>query len=213
MDQRDLIKTIVEALCGQLNGEPPKTVSIPVGVSNRHVHLCQADVERLFGEGHQLQPVKELSQPGYYVSRETVTLAGPKGAISGVKVLGPTRPHTQVELLQTDTFLLGIKAEVRESGRRAESQPITIVGPEGSVTEKMGVLVAMRHIHTSPVEAQRLGVHDGQVVAVRITGPRAGVLEQVVIRIAEGLHTEMHIDIDEANAMAIKNGQTVELML
>lgn len=203
-----LIKTIVTTL-----DTPAEAARVPVGVSNRHVHLSQPDVEKLFGAGHQLQPERELSQPGYYAARETVLLAGPKGAIPGVRVLGPTRAHTQVELLWSDTFSLGVKTDIRESGRRAQSGPITIVGPVGTIIEDRGVLVAKRHLHTNPDDAHRLGLQEGQLVAVRTGGDRAALLEEVVVRIGEGIQTELHLDTEEANAAAVKNGQTVELVL
>ena len=209
MDQKALVNAIVEAL----QHATGNSVKIPVGVSNRHVHLSQPDVERLFGEGYQLQPEKELSQPGYFAARETVILAGPKGVIQGVRVLGPTRTHSQVEVLRSDTFVLGIQAEIRESGCRSKTQPVTIIGPRGTVVEDMGVLIAKRHIHTNPEDAGRLGLREGQLIAAYAGGDRAVLLKQVVVRISEGLRTELHLDTEEANAAAVQNGHTVDLVV
>lgn len=209
MDQKQLVNAIVEALQHVSRGP----VRIPVGVSNRHVHLSQPDVERLFGEGYQLQPEKNLSQPGYFAARETVILAGPRGVIQGVRVLGPPRTHSQVEVLRSDTFVLGIQAEIKESGQRLKAQPVTIIGPKGTVVEDMGVLVAKRHIHTNPDDARRLGLREGQLIAVHMDGDRAALLKQVVVRISEGLKTELHLDTEEANAVAVQNGQTVEIVV
>lgn len=209
MEQHELIESIVKAVCRA--SKPP--VMIPVGVSNRHIHLSQKDLEHLFGPGAQLHPAHELSQKGYYAAKETVLIAGPKGAIPNVRVLGPCRTHSQVELLRSDTRKLGISAPLRLSGKRAKSDPITIVGPKGSIVEEMGVIVAWRHIHMSSEYAQQAGLHDGDVVRVRTGGHRALLLDQVVIRVADGFDPELHIDVDEANAAELMNGDMVELVI
>lgn len=208
MNQQALIQSIVEAVCQAAK----PSITVPVGVSNRHIHLSQEDVERLFGAGAQLHPDRALSQKGYYAARETVLLAGPKGAIPRVRVLGPPRSHTQVELLRSDTRQLGIRVPLRLSGARAPSEPVTIVGPRGSIVERMGVIVAWRHVHLCPKDAAELGLKDGDVVKIRCGGDRALLLDQVIIRIGEGFAPELHIDIDEANAAELSNGQQVTLI-
>ena len=153
---------------------------IPVGVSNRHIHLSQEDLERIFGPGYQLTPTKDLSQPGQYACKETVTICGPKGAIEKVRVLGPVRSKTQIEILAGDCFKLGVKTQAKLSGDLAGTPGITIIGPKGSVEVKEGLIIAQRHIHMTLKDAENLGVHDGQIVSIQIEGPRGGLLSNVI---------------------------------
>lgn len=194
----------------ELGKEPVvKDDLIPVGISNRHIHLSQQDLDKLFGSGYQLTKLKDLSQPGQYACQECVTLCGPKGVISKVRVLGPVRPETQVEILASDTFTLGIKGEVRLSGDLVGTKGATIVGPKGSVELNRGVILAKRHIHMLPAEAERFGVVDGQSVAIEFTGERGGTLNQVIIRVTDNSGLECHIDTEEANALGVKPGTKV----
>lgn len=186
---------------------------IPVGVSNRHVHLCRKDMDILFGKDSELTVYRDLSQKGYYAAEETVTLAGPRGALSRVRLLGPLRESTQIELLASDRFTLGIEPPVRESGIQALAPTITIVGPKGTVINNMGGMVAWRHIHMNTKEANQLGIKDGAYVKVKVRGDRGLVFSNVKIRIGEAFRTELHLDSDEANAAGIKNGDLVEIVL
>lgn len=185
---------------------------ILVGVSNRHLHLSAADLETLFGPGAQLTPIKDLGQPGQYACDETVTLSGPKGSIERVRVLGPVRSRTQVEVSLTDAYRLGIRPPVRESGDLAGSAPIIIAGPCGRVDLQEGAILAWRHIHMHTDDAAAYGVKDGDVVKVRVGGDRATVFENVIIRVSDTYALEMHVDTDEANAALLQNGQAVELI-
>ncbi|MEE1371811.1 MAG: phosphate propanoyltransferase, partial [Parolsenella sp.] len=188
----------------------PLTVS--VGVSGRHVHLSQEDLEALFGAGYELTPIKELSQPGQFAAKETVTLVGPKGVIERVRVLGPVRPSTQVEVLRGDTFKLGVPACVRMSGKLEGTPGITLAGPHGTVALPQGVIVAARHIHMTCDEAAKRGLHDGQVVSIAFGGERGGRLDNVVVRANNTSALDCHIDTEEANAFGIKNGSVVEII-
>ncbi|MGB9803446.1 phosphate propanoyltransferase [Desulfofundulus sp.] len=185
---------------------------IPVAVSNRHVHLSQKDLEILFGPGYQLQKLRDLSQPGQYACQETVTLVGPKGVLEKVRVLGPVRPRTQVEISISDCFKLGVRAPLRDSGDLDGSAPITLVGPVGSVTIPEGCIIAARHIHMSPADAARFGVKDRDKVYVRAKGPRAVTFAEVLVRVHENYRLEMHVDMDEANAVGLQNGDLVEII-
>ena len=185
---------------------------VPVGVSARHIHLTQQDVETLFGEGYQLTKKKDL-MGGQFACNETVTIVGLKlRAIENVRVLGPVRKASQIEISSTDAMKLGIKAPVRESGDVAGSAPIAVVGPKGAIYMKEGCIVAMRHIHMSPADAAAAGVHDGDIVSVRVENERGTVFNQVKIRVNESFTLEMHIDTDEANASKIKTGDKVTII-
>ncbi len=178
---------------------------VPIGISNRHIHLSQEDLEVCFGKGYELTPIKDLSQPGQFACKETMTVAGPKGAIEKVRILGPTRKQSQVELLAGDNFKLGIKAPLRMSGDLKDSAGVTLIGTEGSVCLKEGAIVAARHIHMSPSDAERYGVENGQIVCLELDGPRGGVLQNVVIRADEKGLLDCHLDTEEANAMGLSS--------
>ncbi len=185
---------------------------VPVGVSNRHIHLSQADVETLFGAGHQLTKKKEL-MGGQFACEECCTIVGLKlRAIENVRVLGPARKATQVEISYTDARKLGISVPVRESGDTKGSAPIAIVGPKGAVYLNEGCIVAARHIHMSPSDAAKAGVNDGDYVKVRVENERGTTFENVKIRVDESFTLEMHIDTDEANASDIKQGDRVAIV-
>ena len=179
---------------------------IPIEVSAHHVHLSQADVDKLFGPGHQLTPEHELSQPGQFASAEKVNLIGPKGKISNVRVLGPTRKETQVEIAMTEQFKVGIQPPIRESGDLANTPGIVLEGPHGSSTIERGVICAQRHIHMSPEDAMRFRLRDKYVVRVRIQGERELIFGDVVVRVNPSYRLAMHIDTDEGNAASIRTG-------
>ncbi len=187
-------------------------MKLPIALSNRHVHLSQADIETLFGAGHKLVELKPLSQPGQYACEEKVDLVGPKGTIKGVRVLGPARPNTQVEISLSDGFALGVKAPIKESGDIAGTPGVKLVGPAGEVELTEGVIVASRHIHMSLDDAAKFGVEDKQIVKVRTFGPRSVVFENVLVRANANFALEMHVDVEEGNAAAVRNGEEVELI-
>lgn len=184
---------------------------VPVGVSNRHIHLSREDMEMLFGPGQNLTRMKAMKQPGQYAAEETVTLKGPKGELRRVRVLGPFRKQTQVEISVSDGFALGIKAPMRMSGDLDESAGLEIVGPLGSVKLEQGVIVAQRHIHMHPEDAKKAGVSNGDIVNVEAPGMRGGILKNVAVRVSEASALEIHIDVEEANALGLKNNDQVRI--
>lgn len=177
-----------------------ETFRIPISASVRHVHLCRKDVEALFGPGHQLTPAKELSQPGQFACEETVTVCGPKECVDRVRVLGPERKETQLEISRTDEFKLGLDAPIRASGDLEGSPGVRLEGPAGVVDLEKGVIQAARHIHMTPADAERLGVKDRQWVMVRVGGERGVIFDDVLVRVKESYLLDMHLDTDEANA-------------
>ena len=213
MNQKEieaLTKLVIS--CMQAGQEKGDGFQVPVGVSNRHIHLSQKDVETLFGPGHQLTKKKEL-MGGQYACEECCTIVGLKlRAIENVRVLGPARKATQVEISYTDARKLGINVPVRESGDIAGSAPIAIVGPKGAVYCKEGCIVAARHIHMSPADASRAGVSDGDYVSVKMDNERGTTFDQVKIRVDESFTLEMHIDTDEANAACVPGSCIGEIL-
>ncbi len=185
---------------------------VPIGVSARHIHLSQEHVELLFGQGYELTEMKPLSQPGQYAANETVAVVGPKGNFAKVRILGPARKRTQLEVSRTDAFALGVNPPVRESGDTKGSAGIKLQGPAGEVTIEEGVIVAARHIHFHTSDAERFGIADKQSLRVRFAGERGVVFENVVARVSEQFALDMHIDTDEANAAGVKNGDMAEII-
>lgn len=186
---------------------------VPVGVSNRHIHLSAAHVEALFGKGYELQPMKELSQPGQYACKEQLTIIGPSmRPIEKVRVLGPVRKATQVEISRTDSYTLKVKAPVRESGSIAGTPGLTIVGPKGVVTISEGCIIANRHIHMSPADGQAFGVKDGEYVNVEVDGERRTKWYDVQVRVHPDFRLEMHVDTDDANAVGLPCGSQVRVV-
>ena len=185
---------------------------VPIGVSARHIHLTQEHVETLFGEGYHLTKRKEL-MGGQFASNETVTIVGLKlRAIENVRILGPVRSKSQVEISATDAIRLGVKAPIRESGNLSGSAGIAVVGPKGAIYLNEGCIIAKRHIHMSPKDAMAAGVHDGDVVSVKADNERGTVFNHVQIRVDDSFTLEMHIDTDEANAAKIATGDTVKII-
>ena len=183
---------------------------IGVGISNRHVHLSESDLAILFGSGAKLTPLRELVQPGQFATEETVDLIGPKTTLRGIRVIGPTRPQTQVEISTTDAYALGVNATVRESGKLSDSPGVLIKGPAGEVELSEGVIVALRHIHLSPSEAEEAGLKDKDLVDIQTFGSRPVIFQNVLVRSGDAHKKEFHIDLDEANAAGVANGQDVE---
>ncbi|MET0658797.1 MAG: phosphate propanoyltransferase [Steroidobacteraceae bacterium] len=186
---------------------------IPVAISARHAHLSQPTIDRLFGSSYQLHPRTELSQHGQYAAEETVTLIGPRGSISHVRLMGPPRPDDQIEISRTDEFTLGIDAPLRLSGDLHDSPGITLEGPAGRATIAHGVISARRHIHMNPDDAARYGVRDLQSVQVKIDSlGRDLIFGDVIVRVSPAFSLELHLDTDEANAAALRAGDLAELI-
>jgi len=189
-----------------------KGFMVPIGVSARHIHLTQDHVEKLFGPGYMLTKKKDL-MGGQFASNEMVTIVGLKlRAIENVRILGPVRDASQLEISSTDAIKLGIKVPIRESGNIANSSPIAIVGPKGAIYLDEGCIVAMRHIHMSPKDAADAGVKDGDIVSVKADNDRGTIFNHVKIRVNPSYTLEMHIDTDEANASNIATGQVVTIL-
>ena len=186
---------------------------VPVGISARHIHLTQEHVEKLFGKGYQLTKKKEL-MGGQFASNEQCTIVGLKlRAIENVRILGPVRPSSQVEISATDARTLGIKVPTRQSGETAGSSPIALVGPKGAIYLEEGCIVAARHIHMCPEDAAAAGLKDNDFVTVRMGNERGALLDNVKVRVHETFTTEMHIDTDEANACQVKQDELAAIIL
>ncbi|WP_019122964.1 phosphate propanoyltransferase [Brevibacillus massiliensis] len=182
---------------------------VPVGVSNRHVHLSPEDVEALFGTGYALTRLRNLSQPGQFAAQEQVTLLGPQGLIHGVRILGPARGASQVEISRTDGFRLGIHPPVRLSGLIEGTPGITLIGPKGCVVLQQGVIVAKCHVHMSPDDAAAFGVANGDSLILETAGERPIIFPEVAVRVSPHFVLDFHIDLDEANAANLKTGDKV----
>ena len=187
-------------------------MKINVGVSNRHIHLKQEDLDVLFGIGYELNVYKKLNQIGEFASRDLVTIKTDKGEITNVRILGPIRSYTQIEISKTDAFKLGINPPVRTSGDIENSSPITIVGPKGILNLNEGCIIADRHIHITPKEAQEFGLIDTQEVSLKVDGIKGGILDHVHLKVSENAYFEAHLDTDDANAHLIKDGDIVEII-
>lgn len=185
---------------------------VPVGLSNRHVHLSEADLQTLFGEGYELTELKPLSQPGQYAANEVVDVVGPKRTLSKVRILGPTRPSSQVEVSITDSFYLGAKVPIRNSGDLEGTPGCKLIGPKGEVELSQGLIAAARHIHMHTDDGAALDLKDKDIVRVKIPGDRGMILENVLIRVHETYALDMHIDTDEGNAGLVRNGDLVEII-
>ena len=210
------IEAIVKKIVSEMDVPAAKAddLTIPVGISNRHIHLSREDLDTLFGAGYELTPIKDLSQPGQYACKEQLTIIGPSmRPIEGVRVLGPIRKESQVEISVTDSFVLKVKPPVRESGSLVGSAPITIIGPKGIVTLKQGCIIANRHIHMSPADGARFGVKDGDYITVdAFSSTKRTRWFDVQVRVSDKFCLEMHVDTDDANAVGFKNGSTVTMV-
>jgi putative phosphotransacetylase len=206
---KDKIREIVQEI---VKNTLQESKSVPIAASNRHIHLSPEHVERLFGRGYQLNKLKELSQPNQFAAKETVTLIGPKGKIANVRVLGPARGSTQVEVSLFDGFTLGVTPPIRTSGDIKGSESIIIQGPRGQVKIEEGLICAARHIHMHTSDAEAFRLADGDYVQVKTNGDRGVIFTNVLIRVSPKYKLEMHIDLDEANAANITNGQLGEIV-
>ena len=207
------LRTLVNKVIETVKDGNAAEGDIPIGISNRHIHLTKEHVEILFGKDYRLTKLKDLSQPGQYACKEQLTIVGPSmRAIEGVRVLGPERKKSQVEISRTDSYVLKVKPPVRESGDLDGSAPITIIGPRGIVTLEEGCIIANRHIHMSEEEANVFGVRDGDYADVEINGERRSLFYDVQIRVHKDFRLEMHIDTDDANAAGVANGFKVKLI-
>ncbi|TMW71033.1 phosphate propanoyltransferase [Alteribacter natronophilus] len=216
---RELIKetvarTLEHRSAEQVDSTSPqlKPGQVPIAVSNRHIHLSETAVERLFGKGYRLTKKKDLSQPGQFAAEETVTIIGPKGRIERVRVLGPARGNTQVEVSLYDGFTLGVTPPVRNSGDIEGTPGVKIQGPRGQLTIDKGLICAARHIHMHPDDAERFGVKDQDFVSVHAPSERPVTFDHTLIRVSEKYRLEMHVDLDEANAAGMKSGTVGNLI-
>lgn len=207
-----MIAQEVKYLLGQQTQAAKQAWHIPVAVSARHIHLSQDHVEALFGKGYKLKKMRDLSQPEGWAAEETVAVIGPKGSFDSVRILGPTRNATQIEVSKTDTFTLGVEAPVRPSGKLEHTPSIKLRGAAGQI-ETNGLIIAARHIHMSPEDAQKMELKDGDYVDVRLDGERGISFANTLVRVKDSYVTEMHIDTDEANAAGIAFSTKGELVI
>lgn len=212
MIDEKLIELVTENVIKVLNSDEKADEGIKVGVSARHVHLSQEDLETLFGKGHQLT-VKKYLMGGQFAAEECVTLVSPSlRSIEGVRVLGPVRSQSQVEISRTDTFKLKVSPPVRPSGKLSGSAPMALVGPKGSIFLNEGTIIANRHIHFDLADAEKYGVKDNDIVDVEIASAKPTRYYNVQVRVHKDFNTEMHIDTDDANAAGIKTGDMVSII-
>ena len=211
LDRGTIEQIVREIVLAQVGGMPGKP-NLVVSVSARHCHLTDADVETLFGPGHKLTIAKDLYQDGFYAAEETVMVVGPKRRmLPTVRVLGPTRPQSQLELAFTDGISLGIDIPVRPSGKIEGTPGCVLVGPRGVVELKQGVIRAERHVHMGPVDAEFYGVKDGDRMSLRVRSTCTVVFDDLLVRVGKKIKLEVHLDTDEANACDIDHASTVEL--
>lgn len=225
MAKEEIVKQIVKEVLKKINREN-KSVEIEdttinkkerilyCNYSNRHCHISREHLDILYGEGYQLTKLKDLIQHGEFASNEVLTMVGPKGVAFPIRILGPVRSKTQVEISRTDSFKIKIKrVPVRQSGNIAGTPGCVLVGPNGAVTLKEGVVVAMRHVHFTPDDADYFDVKDGEMLKVRLESPdRTTIFEKVVARVKSSYALEMHIDVDEANAAGVGQMTPAEII-
>jgi putative phosphotransacetylase len=185
---------------------------VPIGISARHIHLSAQHINQLFGNGYYLKVMKELSQPGQFAAEETVAVIGPKGKFDKVRILGPARKQTQIEISRTDAYYLGVNPPVRESGNIEGTPGLKVVGPQGEIELEKGVIVAARHIHFHTHDASKWGIVDKQLLRVKLSGERPLVFEDVVARVSDQYALDMHIDTDEGNAAGVKTAEWAEIV-
>lgn len=187
-------------------------MKVSIGVSNRHVHLTKEHLEILFGEGYELEKKNDINQPHQFASTSLVTIKTEKSIIEKVRVLGPLRPYTQVEISKTDAYKLGINPPIRDSGDLEGSSPITIVGPKGTIDIEEGCIIPTRHIHILPSQVSLYELEGKEVVSVKIDGEKGGIINNVHLKVSDEAFFELHIDTDDANAHLIKNGDIGEII-
>jgi putative phosphotransacetylase len=221
--QEELIDIIVKSVHAVLQSEPHRESSnressqqsfrIPLGISNRHIHLTSKTFHQLFGDKAEFESMRPLYQPGEFASIHTLTIVGPKlRSIPGVRILGPLRNYDQVEVSLTDAIFLGIDPPVTNSGNLKEAAPLTLVGPNGSVYLEKCAIVANRHLHMTTADAARLGVKEGDYCMVRIGGEKPTVYENVLIRTNDNWKIQIHLDTDDANAANVREETFVEFL-
>lgn len=216
----DLFNIIVDEVVRNIRGDvlhEEKSIdsnglpTIPLGVSNRHLHLTQETLEILFGPGAQLENYRDLYQPGEFAAKQTVTIVGSKmRAIQNVRILGPLRKYDQVEISLTDAISIGVKAPVKDSGDLNGAAPLTLVGPAGSVYLENAAIIASRHVHMTNADAAVYGIQSGDKIKVRLPGVKGTVFENVLVRTNDNWKTQLHLDTDEANAANVRCNTAVE---
>jgi len=210
---RNLVEQIVREIVLAQVGGPPGKPNLVVSVSARHVHLTDQDVETLFGPGHKLTVAKDLYQDGFFAAEESVMVVGPRRRmLPTVRILGPTRPESQVELAFTDGISLGIDMPVRASGDIDGTPGCVLVGPKGVVELKKGVIRAERHVHMGPADAEYYGVKDKDRMCLRVASGCGAIFENLLVRVGKGIKLEVHLDTDEGNACDIDHAASVELL-
>lgn len=207
-----MVDEIVRSVAGTSLHNPSPSRMVVIGVSNRHGHLTREHTEILFGPGRRLTPLRPLLQPGQFACNEVLTVATSKGQIQRVRLIGPERKYSQVEVSKTEAIQLGIDPPVRQSGELDGTPGCVLIGPAGTVILDRGVIIAGRHIHCHTSEAEGLRLKDRQIVRVRVAGGRGAVLENVLVRVHPEFKLEMHVDTDEANGLGLKNGDHVEVL-
>lgn len=206
------LEKLLEEIFRLIEERKQQDKTIPVGISNRHIHLCKEHVEILFGKDYSFEKIKDLSQIGQFACKEVVTICGPKGCIEKVRVLGPERKYTQVEVSSGDCIKLGVKSVIRLSGDITGTPGVTVVGPKGSIYLTEGVIVSKRHIHMTPEDANKFNVKDGDIVAIKVTGERGGILENTVVRVTDTSALECHLDVEEANAFGLNSKSKITIL-
>jgi len=212
-DLDSIVKRVIEKVKSEAGLDAKKVHEVTINVSARHAHLSQEHVEVLFGKNYKLTPLRELMQPGEFAAKETVIIVGPKGIIQNVRVLGPARKKTQVEISKTDGYLLGIEPPVRESGNHEGTPGCVLVGPMGGIRIESGVIAAMRHIHIPAWFAAENGIEDRSFLKVAVEGERKIIFDKVLARVSPDFVLEMHVDTDEANASGVKSGDKGFILL
>ena len=207
-----VVDDIVRTVAGQSLVNPRPGRMVPIGVSNRHGHLTKEHAELLFGPGARLTSMRELKQPGQFATNETLSVATVKSVLPRVRLIGPERKESQIELSKSEAIQLGLDPPVRDSGAIESSPGCVLLAPAGAVVLTRGVILAARHMHCHTSEADALGLKDKQIIRIRVHGPRGGVLENVMVRVHPEFRLELHLDTDEANALGVKNGDLAEIL-
>lgn len=210
LSKEDYVKLITRLVIEELSKKDK--LMVPIGISNRHIHLSKEDLEVLFGKGYTLTKYKDLKQPGQFAAKETVRLVGKKGEFSKVRILGPVRKETQVEISKSDGFVIGVDAPIKESGMLEATPGIKLIGPAGIVEKSNGVIAALRHIHMPTEVAKKYSLNDRDFVTVKTEGERETEFSKVLVRVSDNYELEIHLDMDEANASGAKNGDCVTII-